>query len=118
MGDKTAARRAAVECGVSVVPGTNQALDSPDQAKEFAHEFGYPVILKAAMGGGGRGMRVVRNGAYWDCGDNLECLRSWAECNTCHVRVTVEAVLQLRQESHARGMPCWLSTAHQGCGWP
>lgn len=62
MGDKTAARRAAVECGVSVVPGMNQPLSGPDQAKQVAAEFGYPVILKAAMGGGGRGMRVVRSG--------------------------------------------------------
>lgn len=62
MGDKTAARRAAVECGVSIVPGTNQPLSSPDEAKAFAAQYGYPVILKAAMGGGGRGMRVVRHG--------------------------------------------------------
>lgn len=61
MGDKTAARRAAVECGVSVVPGSNQAIPSSDDAKEWAAIHGYPVILKAAMGGGGRGMRVVRN---------------------------------------------------------
>ncbi|GLC41025.1 hypothetical protein PLESTB_000951200 [Pleodorina starrii] len=61
MGDKTAARRAALECGVPLVPGTNQPLSSPDEAKEFATKFGYPVILKAAMGGGGRGMRVVRH---------------------------------------------------------
>jgi len=60
MGDKTAARRAAVECGVPVVPGTNQPIATPDEAQAFAHKYGYPVILKAAMGGGGRGMRVVR----------------------------------------------------------
>lgn len=64
MGDKTAARRAAVECGVSIVPGTNNPLSSPDEAREFAAKYGYPVILKAAMGGGGRGMRVVRHGAW------------------------------------------------------
>ncbi|KAG2437519.1 hypothetical protein HYH02_011162 [Chlamydomonas schloesseri] len=61
MGDKTAARRAAVECGVSIVPGTNNPLSSPDEARDFAAKYGYPVILKAAMGGGGRGMRVVRH---------------------------------------------------------
>eukprot|EP00879_Flechtneria_rotunda_P008891 GHRR01009311.1.p1 GENE.GHRR01009311.1~~GHRR01009311.1.p1 ORF type:complete len:945 (+),score=298.10 GHRR01009311.1:108-2942(+) len=61
MGDKTAARRAAIECGVAIVPGTNQALQSAQEALAFAEEVGYPVILKAAMGGGGRGMRVVRN---------------------------------------------------------
>lgn len=63
MGDKTAARRAALECGVSIVPGTNHALESAEEAKEFANrpDVGYPVILKASMGGGGRGMRVVRS---------------------------------------------------------
>lgn len=60
MGDKTAARRTATACGVSIVPGTNQALNSAEEAKEFAAGAGYPVILKASMGGGGRGMRVVR----------------------------------------------------------
>ncbi len=62
MGDKTAARRAAIECGVPIVPGTNEALRSAEEALEFAESAGYPVILKASMGGGGRGMRVVRNG--------------------------------------------------------
>lgn len=62
MGDKTAARRAAIACGVPIVPGTNQALQSAEEALAFAEEAGYPVILKASMGGGGRGMRVVRNG--------------------------------------------------------
>jgi biotin carboxylase len=62
MGDKTAARRAAIECNVPVVPGTNQALNNVQEAMDFAAEAGYPVILKASMGGGGRGMRVVRNG--------------------------------------------------------
>jgi pyruvate carboxylase len=62
MGDKTAARRAAIACGVPIVPGTNHALQSAEEALAFAEEAGYPVILKASMGGGGRGMRVVRNG--------------------------------------------------------
>lgn len=61
MGDKTAARRAAIACDVPIVPGTNQALQNVEEAKEFADKVGYPVILKASMGGGGRGMRVVRN---------------------------------------------------------
>jgi pyruvate carboxylase len=64
MGDKTAARRAAIACGVPIVPGTNQALNNVEEAKDFAHGAGYPVILKASMGGGGRGMRVVRNGEW------------------------------------------------------
>jgi len=60
MGDKTAARIAAEAAGVPTVPGTNKALENAELALEFAKSAGYPVILKAAMGGGGRGMRVVR----------------------------------------------------------
>ena len=62
MGDKTSARRIAVECGVAVVPGTAEALRTSGEAMRFAREAGFPVILKAAMGGGGRGMRVVKSG--------------------------------------------------------
>ena len=60
LGDKTAARRLAASAGVPVLPGTEQAVKSLAEAKKIAAEIGYPVIVKAAMGGGGRGMRVVR----------------------------------------------------------
>ena len=60
MGSKTNARRAAVEAGVPIVPGTVEALRSFDEANKTADEFGYPVMLKAAAGGGGKGMRLVR----------------------------------------------------------
>ena len=59
MGSKTSARRAAVDAGVPVVPGTTELLKSYDQAREIAIELGYPVMLKAAAGGGGKGMRQV-----------------------------------------------------------
>ena len=45
-----------------VVPGTDQALTTVESARAFSKESGFPVILKAAMGGGGRGMRVVHRG--------------------------------------------------------
>lgn len=61
MGSKTSARRAAVEAGVSIVPGTVEALSSFEEAKTTAEEFGYPVMLKAAAGGGGKGMRLVND---------------------------------------------------------
>lgn len=61
MGDKTAARRLAKECSVPVVPGTDEALENAAEALAFAEVAGYPVILKARSGGGGRGMRVVRS---------------------------------------------------------
>jgi len=59
MGSKTSARRAAIEAGVSVVPGTTQPLRDFEEARETALRFGYPVMLKAAAGGGGKGMRQV-----------------------------------------------------------
>src|SRR5918998_1578761 len=61
MGSKTSARRAAEEAGAPVVPGTNDPLESVEQAQETAARVGYPVMLKAAAGGGGKGMRLVAN---------------------------------------------------------
>jgi pyruvate carboxylase len=63
LGDKTAARRLADSAGVAVLPGTEESITSVAEARKFAVLVGYPVIVKAAMGGGGRGMRVVRNEA-------------------------------------------------------
>ena len=63
MGSKTGARRAAVEAGVPIVPGTVEALKSLEEAKAVAGEFGYPVMLKASAGGGGKGMRLVNSSA-------------------------------------------------------
>ena len=60
LGSKTAARTLAVAAGVPVVPGTTTALRDAGEALAVAEEFGFPVLLKAAAGGGGKGMRVVR----------------------------------------------------------
>jgi acetyl-CoA carboxylase biotin carboxylase subunit len=59
LGDKTAARKIATENSVPVIPGTPHALTSDEEASAAAQEIGYPVLLKAAAGGGGKGMRVV-----------------------------------------------------------
>lgn len=59
-GDKTQARALAMKVGVPVVPGTPGAVSTVEAAQAFAAEAGFPVIIKAAHGGGGRGMRVVR----------------------------------------------------------
>ena len=61
LGDKTAARSIAIANGIPVVPGTPEAVAEVREVEAFCEEYGYPIILKAAMGGGGRGMRVVRN---------------------------------------------------------
>lgn len=63
LGDKVAARAIAVKAGVSVLPGSSSAVSGPDEAKKLATQMGYPVMLKAAKGGGGRGMRVVETEA-------------------------------------------------------
>ncbi|CAB52809.1 pyruvate carboxylase Pyr1 [Schizosaccharomyces pombe] len=61
LGDKTKARAIAIRCGVPVVPGTPGPVEHYEEAEAFVKEYGLPVIIKAAMGGGGRGMRVVRS---------------------------------------------------------
>src|SRR6266404_3911556 len=66
LGDKTAARRLAGAAGVPVLPGTEEPVKSASEAQRIAREIGYPVIVKAAMGGGGRGMRVVHDAAQLD----------------------------------------------------
>ena len=60
MGDKIAAKRAAKDLGIPVVPGSDGDIGSDADAQNLARETGYPLMLKAAAGGGGRGMRVVR----------------------------------------------------------
>jgi acetyl-CoA carboxylase, biotin carboxylase subunit len=60
MGDKARARRVMKKAGVPILPGTDGPIESEDKAVKAAKEIGYPVIIKATAGGGGRGMRVVR----------------------------------------------------------
>jgi acetyl-CoA carboxylase, biotin carboxylase subunit len=63
MGDKIAAKRAAKDLGIPIVPGSDGAVGSDEEAHRLAREIGYPVMLKAAAGGGGRGMKVIRTEA-------------------------------------------------------
>ena len=60
MGDKVEARRTMQEAGVPILPGSPDPIHSGDEATNLAREIGFPVIVKAAAGGGGRGMRIVR----------------------------------------------------------
>ena len=60
MGDKATARRLAAEAGVPTVPGSPGTIDDPDEALAFAETIGFPVIIKATAGGGGKGMRIVQ----------------------------------------------------------
>ena len=60
MGDKIAAKKSMIELGVPVVPGSDGAVEDDDDARKIADDIGYPVLIKASAGGGGRGMKVVR----------------------------------------------------------
>src|SRR5690606_22599787 len=66
MGDKTEARRRMIAAGVPVVPGTAEPLADGAAARTAAGAVGYPVLLKAAAGGGGKGMRVVQEASEMD----------------------------------------------------
>ena len=71
LGDKTAARRLAQKAGVPVIPGTEEPVTDAEAARKIADEIGFPLIVKAAFGGGGRGMRIVESEARirgQDCG--------------------------------------------------
>src|SRR6202795_3115748 len=68
LGAKTAGRQLARRVGVPTVPGTNDPIDDPQQAQELARKMGYPILLKAVAGGGGKGMRLVSNDAEFAAG--------------------------------------------------
>ncbi|WP_349410369.1 pyruvate carboxylase [Pseudalkalibacillus sp. SCS-8] len=60
-GDKVRARAQAVEADIPVIPGSDGPVETVDEVRDFAKEHGFPIIIKATLGGGGRGMRIVRN---------------------------------------------------------
>jgi acetyl-CoA carboxylase, biotin carboxylase subunit len=91
VGDKSEAKRAAVEAGVPIVEGSDGPLSNDDQALEVAHRVGYPVLIKAVSGGGGRGMRVANNDI--SLVHNLASARSEAEAAFGDPTVYVEKYL-------------------------
>ncbi|EAJ2607563.1 acetyl-CoA carboxylase biotin carboxylase subunit [Campylobacter jejuni] len=101
MSDKSKAKQVMQRAGVPVIPGSDGALAGAEAAKKLAKEIGYPVILKAAAGGGGRGMRVVENEkdlekAYWSAeseamtafGDGIMYMEKYIQ-NPRHIEVQV-----------------------------
>ncbi len=76
MGDKAEARRTMIEAGVAVLPGSEGTIESVEEAEALARRVGFPVIVKAAAGGGGRGMRVVHDPA--DLASAVETARTEA----------------------------------------
>ncbi len=61
MGDKISSKQIAIKCGVPIIPGVDHALKSVDEVTDIADKIGYPIMLKASNGGGGRGMRIVNS---------------------------------------------------------
>src|SRR6202522_3582881 len=76
MGSKTRARQAMEKAGIPLVPGTSRGVESFEQAQQVAAKIGYPVMFKAAAGGGGKGMRLVH--APEELGSSLDAARSEA----------------------------------------
>lgn len=66
MGDKITARQTVKQAGVPVIPGSNDAVQSVDEIKLLSKEIGFPVVLKAASGGGGKGIRIVKEASHLD----------------------------------------------------
>lgn len=62
-GDKIKAKQQALQANLPIIPGSNGPVESLDDVKEFGETYGFPIIIKAALGGGGRGMRIVRTNA-------------------------------------------------------
>src|SRR6185503_6719585 len=91
MGSKTSARRAAIAAGAPVVPGTTEALKNFEDAQQTAAQVGYPVMLKAAAGGGGKGMRQVQ--AEGDLRSAFEAAQSEALSAFGDAEVYVEKVV-------------------------
>jgi len=92
MGDKITSKKIAAEAGVSVVPGYTDVIKDPDHAVKIAQEIGYPVMLKATAGGGGKGMRVVWNDA--ECRDGFDRASNEARSSFGDDRVFAEKYVQ------------------------
>jgi propionyl-CoA carboxylase alpha chain len=92
MGDKTAARTLMRRAGVPLVPGTEGAVDDADEAAAVASGIGYPVLVKAAAGGGGKGMRIVREPS--DLARLIDAARREAESAFGDGRVFIEKYIQ------------------------
>ena len=78
MGDKAEARRVMESAGVRVVPGSTRSITSADEARSLASELGFPVLIKAVAGGGGRGMRLVENESGVERAFEAAAREAWA----------------------------------------
>ena len=88
MGDKIESKKLAKSAGVNTVPGTEDAVESLEEARKVADEIGFPIMIKAAAGGGGKGMRVARNDKELE--DGLKYAASEAQSSFSDSRVFIE----------------------------
>lgn len=92
MGDKITSKKLAEKAGVNTIPGYTGVVEGPDHAVKIASEIGYPVMLKASAGGGGKGMRVAWDEA--DCRDGFERASNEARASFGDDRVFIEKFIQ------------------------
>jgi len=92
MGDKIESKKLAFKAGVNTVPGHTEAVRTPEDAVKIANDIGYPVMLKASAGGGGKGMRVAWNDE--ECRDGLERATNEAKSSFGDDRVFVEKFVE------------------------
>ncbi|MCI5208013.1 MAG: acetyl-CoA carboxylase biotin carboxylase subunit, partial [Candidatus Electrothrix sp. ATG2] len=92
MGDKITSKQIAEQAGVNTIPGYDGILEDADQAVEKAAEIGYPVMLKATAGGGGKGMRIARN--EQECRDGFERAAGEARSSFGDDRILIEKYIE------------------------
>ncbi len=92
MGDKITSKRLAAEAGVNTIPGFTGEIEGPDHAVEISRDIGYPVMLKASAGGGGKGMRVVHNDD--ECRDGFKAAANEARSSFGDDRVFAEKFIE------------------------
>ncbi|RBI64284.1 carbamoyl phosphate synthase [halophilic archaeon] len=92
LGEKTKARKTMRDADVPIVPGTTDPVEDPDQIREFGDEHGYPIAIKAEGGGGGRGMKIVREPG--EAEDQLESAKREGEAYFDNANVYLERYLE------------------------
>ncbi len=124
MGNKIAARRTVAQAGLPCVPGSEVPVEDPDEARKLARDIGYPVLIKAAAGGGGRGMKIAQDDD--SLGDAILIARAEASAafgdDTVYIEKLIEyprhIEIQLLADSHGAAIhlgerDCSLQRRHQ-----